>query len=130
MGGHFSPGHLEVHGVRDLAEKAPIYRNHYRCTCGTQWSDEWDCMCNDHCPACDKEIEPYNYEDLASTACEVDNENPQFFSVYVHLKEGGVECVGDFGTHLLAGQYAKELSMKYGWPVHDFVETLKQQLAA
>lgn len=64
------------------------------------------------------------------TCCEVDNENPLFFSVYAHLKEGGVECVGDFGTHLLAEQYAKELALKYGWPVHDFVKSFKQQLAA
>lgn len=69
------------------------------------------------------------------TCCEIDDENPQFFSVYVHLKpsatSGGVECVGDFETHLLAERYAKELGDKYGWPVHDYVPAeVAERLAA
>lgn len=55
-----------------------------------------------------------------STCCEVDDENPQFFSVYAHLKEGGVECVGDHATRELAKDYASELSAKYGFLVYDF----------
>lgn len=55
-----------------------------------------------------------------STSCEVDDEDPQFFSVYVHLKEGGVECVGDHETRELAKDYASELSAKYGFLVYDF----------
>ncbi len=39
------------------------YLNHYQCPCGTAWTDNWDCMCNDHCPQCDREIEPYDSED-------------------------------------------------------------------
>jgi hypothetical protein len=36
------------------------YLNQYRCpTCQTEWEDEWDCCCNDRCPDCNKEIEPY-----------------------------------------------------------------------
>ncbi|NOV30743.1 hypothetical protein [Methylomonas sp. ZR1] len=36
------------------------YLNHYRCPyCQTEWEDEWDCACNDRCPHCNKEIEPY-----------------------------------------------------------------------
>ncbi len=34
------------------------FRNYY-VHCRQQWSDEWDCMCNDRCPICDHEIEPY-----------------------------------------------------------------------
>lgn len=73
--------------------------------------------------------------DPNGTCCEVDNENPQFFSVYAHLKPtaeyGGVECVGDFATHSLAEQYAKELGAKYGWAIFDYVDTrFKTQLAA
>jgi len=33
--------------------------NKYRCPCGHEWEDQWDCKCNDRCPTCDKEIEPY-----------------------------------------------------------------------
>lgn len=62
--------------------------------------------------------------DPEGTCCEVDNENPQFFSVYAHLKEGGVECVGDFATHVLAETYAKELAAKYNWPIYDYVSKL------
>lgn len=40
------------------------YRNFYRCECGEEWEDEWDSMCNDHCPSCDSEIEPYKSEEI------------------------------------------------------------------
>jgi len=32
------------------------------CACGTEWRDEWDCLCNDRCPKCNKEIEPDDHE--------------------------------------------------------------------
>jgi hypothetical protein len=36
------------------------HRNHYRCQRdGTKWTDEWSCACNDKCPTCHAEIEPY-----------------------------------------------------------------------
>lgn len=36
------------------------YLNQYRCPyCQTEWDDVWDCGCNDRCPDCNKEIEPY-----------------------------------------------------------------------
>lgn len=59
--------------------------------------------------------------DPDGTCCEVDNENPQFFSTYLHLKAGGVECVGDFGTFELASDYAQRLSARFNWPVRNFV---------
>ena len=40
------------------------YQNFYRCECGEEWNDEWDCMCNDKCPVCDSEIEPYKSEEV------------------------------------------------------------------
>jgi hypothetical protein len=40
------------------------FLNHYHCPCGCEWSDEWDCMCNDRCPECDSECEPYESEDV------------------------------------------------------------------
>src|SRR5712691_6965963 len=36
----------------------PWFRKHHSCPCGTQWWDEWDCLCNDRCPSCNAEIEP------------------------------------------------------------------------
>jgi uncharacterized protein with PIN domain len=36
--------------------------NHYR-HCGQEWSDEWSCACNDRCPVCNAEIEPYESEE-------------------------------------------------------------------
>jgi len=42
----------------------PLYLNHYRCPYDkTEWDDVWDCTCNDRCPVCDAEIEPYESED-------------------------------------------------------------------
>jgi transcription initiation factor IIE alpha subunit len=41
------------------------FRNHYRCpNDATEWSDEWSCQCNDKCPTCNAEIEPYESEDI------------------------------------------------------------------
>jgi hypothetical protein len=42
------------------------YLNHYRHDdCDVEWTDEWSCMCNDRCPECRYEIEPYDSEDLS-----------------------------------------------------------------
>jgi len=32
--------------------------------CGTRWTDEWSCACNDKCPVCNAEIEAFKWEDL------------------------------------------------------------------
>ncbi len=48
--------------------KPPVnakYRNYYRCSSDDmEWSDEWESMCNDRCPICRFEIEPYTSEDV------------------------------------------------------------------
>ena len=44
------------------------YRKYYRCSCGHEWQDEWDCLCNDRCPKCNAEIEPYAHEELETEA--------------------------------------------------------------
>ncbi|GGG86666.1 hypothetical protein [Edaphobacter dinghuensis] len=54
------------------------------------------------------------------TVCEVNDETPQFFSVYAHLKLGSVNCIGDFHTREDALAYAESVSNKYNWPVHTF----------
>lgn len=48
----------------------------------------------------------------------VDNESPQFFSVYAVCKDGTEECVGDFATLILALAYADDLHARHGWPIH------------
>ena len=40
----------------------PRFTNFYR-HCGEEWQDQWDSTCNDRCPECNKEIEPYKSED-------------------------------------------------------------------
>ncbi|HEX3861275.1 MAG TPA: hypothetical protein VHY35_06235 [Stellaceae bacterium] len=46
-------------------DEEPRFRNHYHCDdCDEEWDDEWSCMCNDKCPSCNKEIEPYKSDDL------------------------------------------------------------------
>jgi hypothetical protein len=47
----------------ELPENEHRYTNHYRCECGHEWQDTWSCMCNDRCPKCNKEIEPYDSDD-------------------------------------------------------------------
>ena len=47
--------------LKDLEE---WYLNYYKCPCGHRWTDEWSCMCNDKCPKCGKEIEPYESQEL------------------------------------------------------------------
>jgi len=43
------------------------YRKYYHCPdCGYEWEDEWDCVCNDRCPECNSEIEPYDYEEITN----------------------------------------------------------------
>lgn len=41
------------------------YYRHVDCPVqpGIKWHDVWRCMCNDRCPACGAEIEPYESED-------------------------------------------------------------------
>ncbi|WP_211080323.1 hypothetical protein [Burkholderia sp. Tr-862] len=63
-------------------------------------------------------VDPSNPD---ASFCEVDNGSPQFFSVYVHYRTGGVECVGDHGSHELAAAYANALSETHGWPIYDYV---------
>ena len=51
--------------VTNGAVTAPAtFSNHYVCpNDGTSWTDHWVCTCNDRCPVCDREIEPYFSED-------------------------------------------------------------------
>lgn len=40
------------------------FTNYYSCDkCDTEWSDTWDCMCDDRCPNCNTSISPYESDD-------------------------------------------------------------------
>lgn len=50
--------------------RARQFRNHYQhedCPVdpGIEWEDTWSCACNDRCPSCNAEIEPYESEELS-----------------------------------------------------------------
>ena len=48
-----------------MADEEIRFINHYQCPYdGTEWTDRWSCACNDKCPACNKEIEPYESEEI------------------------------------------------------------------
>lgn len=61
-------------------------------------------------------IEISGVEDLGNGIVEV-SDKPDFWSVYLHMKEGGVQCVGDFTRLENAKDYAESLSKKYGWEI-------------
>ena len=44
------------------------FRNYYRCAhCGTEWPDEWSCMCDDDCPHCGaRHMSPFDSDDLTT----------------------------------------------------------------
>jgi hypothetical protein len=45
------------------AGKEVMILSRYR-HCGTQWTDLWDCACDDECPVCGNEIQSYEYEEV------------------------------------------------------------------
>lgn len=48
-----------------------MFRNHYLCdACPNEWSTEMNVIQYDHCPACDREVEPYSSETLLEDATE------------------------------------------------------------
>lgn len=65
-------------------------------------------------------VRDFETGERGETCCEVDDTNPQFYSVYIHNKPErfmGVECVGDFSDPADAIDYAIELAIKYNWPI-------------
>jgi hypothetical protein len=47
--------------IPTVEEVQTTFRNFYECSeCGTRWTDEWDCACNDRCPKCCCETEAYD----------------------------------------------------------------------
>ncbi|WP_157129839.1 hypothetical protein [Burkholderia pseudomallei] len=58
--------------------------------------------------------------DPTRSCCEVDDDNPSFFSVYLHFATGGVMCCADLPTHPDALRYAHVIARRHRWPVYDF----------
>lgn len=49
-----------------MTKLRPWYRKFYRCDeCNIEWTDDWSCCCNDKCPQCDGEFEPYECKDIS-----------------------------------------------------------------
>jgi transcription initiation factor IIE alpha subunit len=56
-----------------LNERA--YTNFFLCPNDqTEWLDEWSCTCNDRCPRCHAEIEPYASRDNETGGMIIHNE--------------------------------------------------------
>lgn len=50
-------------GIDLVIEKHFI--NHYKCKdCNTSWESKWSCQCNDRCPDCGAEIEPFESKEV------------------------------------------------------------------
>jgi hypothetical protein len=45
------------------------FNKYYRCSNGHEWQDEWDCLCNDRCPTCNEETEPYDHAEIKRANC-------------------------------------------------------------
>lgn len=60
--------------------------------------------------------------DAQNTYCEIDDATPEFYSAYAHLKDGGVECIGDFVTCAAAETYAQQIATRYGWTWHNYTD--------
>lgn len=63
-------------------------------------------------------------DDPDGTHYEIDDENPELYSVYLHCVGGSIECVGNFSSNALAEEYASELSVLYLWKVLHFAQVL------
>jgi predicted nucleic acid-binding Zn-ribbon protein len=52
------------------------FRNYYTCArCGSEWTDEWSCMCDDDCPHCGaRHMSPHDSEDLTEIVRECHGE--------------------------------------------------------
>ena len=57
-----------IHNLKTFRGREPEddkdrFHNFYRCGCGEEWEDYWSCACDDRCPRCNAEIEPYKYKE-------------------------------------------------------------------
>jgi hypothetical protein len=59
------PPHEIAANSADEAIGPGAFVNYYRCPFdNAHWADSWSCACDDKCPNCGREIEPYKSLDL------------------------------------------------------------------
>ena len=59
------PSKPEAIDGADNQEESILFRNYYCCPYDrATWRDDWCCACNDRCPICRAEIEPYHSEEI------------------------------------------------------------------
>jgi len=63
---------LDQENSDDTEYVGVMWTNYYLCVCGEEWQDTHSCCCNDHCPVCNKEIEPYISDDGSLTTRKID----------------------------------------------------------
>ena len=76
------------------------FLNYYR-HCDTQWTDTWSCQCNDECPVCGAEIEPYHSDDIPrdftvvfyAAGDEEMNEMHEFYCQAVSEEDAEEQCL-------------------------------------
>jgi transcription initiation factor IIE alpha subunit len=48
-----------------MTPKMSAYVNYYRCSRDSiDWADAWSCTCNDKCPICNAEVEPFRSDEI------------------------------------------------------------------
>lgn len=88
------------------------YLNHYHCTdCGTGWSDEWSCCCDDECPSCGSgDWSPYDSDDLTEIVEESDGSLKLLRSPDAAEDGPDYKLIAIFPTEDLAARYRAGLS--------------------
>lgn len=66
-------------------------------------------------------IEIHGVAELGHGVCEVDDDHPDFYSVYLHLIPGCVDCHSDHDTHEAAQKTANIIAKHCNLPIYDFV---------
>jgi hypothetical protein len=64
------------------------------------------------------------FSDPEGPSCEepgCDRVTPSTFSVYAHLKDGGIDCCGDFAQSSDALAYGAELASIHHWPLFNYI---------
>lgn len=58
----------------------PWFNKYYRCPeCGTEWQDEWECLCDDRCPTCDTSSAPYDHAEI-----DLNSENKAYLDMIMY----------------------------------------------
>ena len=72
----------------------PWFNKYYRCPCGTEWQDEWDCLCNDRCPTCDTECEPYDHAKIDLNSEDKANQDTIMYGTgIIRMTETGIQSI-------------------------------------